>query len=345
VVEPNRTRRPGVEEGITRNLVLAALLLAASACTGSSAEAPSPIPASPTPSPSAAEAPIELHGRLAFTYQHNDNIDVYVMDLPSGELHRLTTSPAVDMSPTWSPDGTQIAFRSDRRGDDEVFVMNADGAGQKDLTGNPDSDYSPAWSPDGRTIAFATSREDPTGNDVWLMDADGRNPRPLVEQTGIDEYPSWSPDGSRVAFECTMGRILASRVGDFEVCVVNADGSGLVRVTGARGISGSNSWSPDGSLIAFGSNRDTSPGDVSYCGDLFTMRPDGTGVTKLTDGSSSNCISQWATDGHIFFTSDRRNPGRETDLWVMNADGTQTTLLTPFAGEKQDPEFLPDGGN
>jgi Tol biopolymer transport system component len=218
-----------------------------------------------------------VHGIL----RRRDNVDVWVMDLPSKRLHRLTTDPGLDFSPTWSPDGRRIAFRSDRRGNDEVFVMNADGTGQRNLTRNPASDYSPAWSPDGRTIAFATDRADPTGNDVWLMDADGSNPRPLVQQGGIDEYPTWSPDGSRVAFGCTLGRILASRVGDFEVCVVNADGTGLRRITDAPGISSAAGWSPDGSLIVFASNRDQAPGSVIPCGDIFVIRPDGTGATLV----------------------------------------------------------------
>lgn len=311
-----------------RTLVPLAL---AAACTSSPSSAPSP-PASPSP--------IELHGRLAFAYDTGGNIDVYVLDLPSGELHRLTSDPAADFSPTWSPDGNKIAFRSDREGNDEVFVMNSDGTGQTDLTNNPTSDYSPAWSPDGKTIAFATDRAD-SSNDVWLMDADGANLRPLVEQIGIDEYPTWSPDGSRVAFQCTLGRILASRVGDFEVCVVNTDGTGLRRITDAPGISAAGGWSPDGSLIVFGSNRDRAPGDTSACGDIFVIRPDGTGLTKLTDGSHSDCISSWASDGHIIFASDRRDPGGQTDLWAMNADGTDATLLTPFPGGKGEGVFLP----
>jgi Tol biopolymer transport system component len=255
----------------------------------------------------------------------------------------LTTNPNLDFSRTWSPDGKRIAFRSDRRGNDEVFVMNADGTEQRDLTRSPASDYSPAWSPDGQTIAFATDRADPTGNDVWLMDSDGSNPRPLVEQTGIDEYPTWSPDGSQVAFACTLGKILASQVGDFEVCVVNADGSGLRRITNAPGISFVAGWSPDGSLIVFGSNRDQDPGDVTACGDIFVIHPDGSGLRRLTDGSQTDCLSSVSSDGHVFFSSDRRDPGRESDLWVMNLDGSGATLVTALPGNEADGQFLPAG--
>jgi Tol biopolymer transport system component len=330
-VVSNRRRGPKLSG------VVVALVVAASACTGSSGGS-TPAPSRAT-SPASSPSPIELNGRLAFANDRGGNIDVWVVDLPSGKLHRLTTDPGLDFSPTWSPNGRRIAFRSDRRGNDEVFEMSADGTGQRDLTRNPTSDYSPAWSPDGRTIAFATDRSG-SPNDVWLMDADGSNPRPLVEQGGIDEYPVWSPDGSMVAFNCTLGRILSSRVGDFEVCVVNADGTGLRRITDAPGISAAAGWSPDGSLIVFASNRDIAPGSVSPCGDVFVIRPDGTGLRKLTDSSEEYCLSSVSKDGHIIFSSDRRNPGKESDLWVMNLDGTGATLIAPIPGNEQDGQFF-----
>jgi Tol biopolymer transport system component len=287
-------------------------------------------------------SPPVLHGRVVFASDRGGNVDVYALDLPADRLHRLTRSPATDMSPTWSPDGKRIAFRSDRAGNDEVFVMNADGTRQRNLTRNPASDYSPAWSPDGTLIAFATTREDPTGNDVWVMNADGSHPRPLVEQGGIDEYPVWSPDGSRVAFGCTMGQILASRVGDFEICVVNADGTGLHRITDAPGISAAGGWSADGSQIVFSSNRDQDRGGVTPCGDIYLVNADGSHLERITNGPAQDCSPSWSRDGeHILFSSDRAHLGGNGDLYVMNADGSDITRLTTRDASEQDPQFLP----
>src|SRR5438093_13225335 len=108
----------------------------------------------PSPSTAASEAPApsggdrsSLNGRIAF-----DNFDdVWAIDADGTDLIRLTHCPGPDFDPSWSPDGTQIAFRSERSGQPEVWVMNADGTGQRQLAAG----LSPAWSPDGSLIAFS----------------------------------------------------------------------------------------------------------------------------------------------------------------------------------------------
>jgi Tol biopolymer transport system component len=109
------------------------------------------------------------------------------------------------------------------------------------------------------------------------------------------------PDGSRLVFGCTLGRILPSRVGDFELCVVGADGRGLRRLTDAPGISAAGGWSADGRRIVFTSSRDQDPTGVSPCGDLFLVDADGAHLTKLTDGQHG--------------TATRRSPRTAVTSW------------------------------
>lgn len=126
---------------------------------------------------------------------------------------RLTNNVGiVDMNPAWSPDGTRIAFESDRDATPadpqnfEIYTMNPDGAAVTSLTNSPASDGSPAWSADGTKIAFSSTRDDPHG-DIYSMSANGANVTRLTTNgsgdPGVlssDETPSWSPDGSKLAF-------------------------------------------------------------------------------------------------------------------------------------------------
>ena len=96
-----------------------------------------------------------------------------------------------DFSPTWSPDGSRIAFDSERDGNLEVYVMNADGTGQTRLTDNPAADGVPAWSPDGSRIAFMSNRDG--DYEIYVMNTDGSGQTRLTVNSAADVAPAWSP--------------------------------------------------------------------------------------------------------------------------------------------------------
>ncbi len=105
----------------------------------------------------------------------------------------LTNNAARDVFCAWSPDGTQIAFWSDRDGNGEVYVMNADGSNPTNLTNDPGSDWWPVWSPDGTQIAFVSGRD---GNrEICVMNLDGSGMLQLTHTAfpGVNIEPSWSP--------------------------------------------------------------------------------------------------------------------------------------------------------
>lgn len=129
--------------------------------------------------------------QLLFRNDASGNDDVYVMDVATREITRLTDHPGIDTGPAWSPDGTQISFDSDRGGSDDVYVMNADGTDVVRLTDSPASDRGGAWAPDGTKLAFTSER---TGDsEIFVMNADGSAQHNVSNAPGRDESPDWQP--------------------------------------------------------------------------------------------------------------------------------------------------------
>jgi TolB protein len=173
--------------------------------------------------------------------------DIWVVGADGAHPVQLTRDPSNEIAPAWSPDGSQIAFVSDRTGGDQIWAMGSDGSAPRQLTHGPGLDESPAWSPDGRRIAFASDR---AGSwDIWVMDADGAHPTRLTEDPAQDWVPAWTPDGTEIVFT-------SDRSGEPEIWSMAADGSdprdlsaSPERVDGQWSVS----VSPDGRRLAYAS--------------------------------------------------------------------------------------------
>lgn len=218
-------------------------------------------------------------------------IMVITADKNPDSLRTLTSGPN-DNNPAWSPDGTKLAFQSDRgTGNWDIYVVNWDGSGLARLTRGPETDQDPAWSPDGTKIAFLRN------GSIHLMSADGSGVT-RISFAGYDSHPSWSPDGSRIAFA-------SSRSGTNAIYVMNADGSGVAPLTAGEDYQPT--WSPDGTKISF-SRRTRAPNE-----DAYIMNADGTGLTRLTLGI--NGPASWSPDGTQLVYE-------QFGVTVINADGT-----------------------
>ena len=174
-----------------------------------------------------------LWGKIAFHSKRDGNHEIYTMKSDGSGQTRLTFNEATDSTPTWSPNGQQIASHSYRDNDEhvpkvlrnsEIYVMDADGESQRRLTHYLGLDTRPDWHPDGSQIAFTSTRN---GNfNIYVMDIDGSN----VEQVTDLEFassPKWSPDGKRIAFEGYIGN-------QREIFVVNTNGTGRFKVSKPR---------------------------------------------------------------------------------------------------------------
>jgi Tol biopolymer transport system component len=270
-----------------------------------------------------------LTGRITFS----DERYVYVVNANGSQLRRLTNGAAPDFDPAWSPDGKQIVFRSQRTGSSQIYVMKADGTDQRNISRTLEDNWGPAWSPDGAWIAFNSARG--TGNSAmyaYVMRPDGSMPRKLNDVW--DEYPAWSPDGKHIAFMSKMPDAFGTNP-HYEIYVMNADGSGVKRLTYSAGENGWPAWSPDGQKIAFTSARDSNSqsSDVGPMFDIYVMNADGSHQVRLTHGFGQFCA--WSPDGHyLVFASGN-------GLAVVRTDGSGLAQLPiSVSGDIGFPDWL-----
>lgn len=253
--------------------------------------------------------------RIVFASHVNvEEGDLYSMNPDGTDLRQLTRGPARSSNPSWSPDGTMIAYyRSFHRYRDcrrcrlpaGIYVMKADGTGQRLLArGLPGV----TWSPDGKKIAFW--RWTSGVHSLYVVNTDGSDVRRVK---GNARQGSWSPDGSRIAFS-RIATVDRHGIAHWRVYVMNADGSGERLL--ARHAEGP-VWSPDGRRIAY-VNRDRW---TKHTVPIWTMNPDGSGKRSLHVRAFDDCNVAWSPDGKkLVFTT-------HGGLFVVDRDGRNKVKL------------------
>ncbi len=272
-----------------------------------------------------SEAPI-IQGKLAFQSVQDGNSNVYTMTADGMELSQLTTDPAFDGAPDWSPDGTKIVFVSDRDGNRELYVINANGTGLMRLTDNDYSDQSPKWSPDGSQIAYHSNRDGKSR--IYAIDPDGSHETVL---TGLDRdnlSPSWSPDGLWIVTESAesdIGFADPDKPRRNQIWIQKTDGSESRQITDMEAYNGYPAWSPDGTHVAFDSNAAGSADNDGHA-DICVVTIGGTGYMNLSNSSGYNEFADWSPDGeHIAFVTGRDG---NNEIYIMRKDGTHQTRIT-----------------
>ncbi len=232
--------------------------------------------------------------KILFTSQLHggeEEEEVYVMDADGSNMRRLTNTSGDGTSSwaaDWSPDGQKIVFMSNRDGSRlgggyDLYVMNADGSAVR-LLARGGFNATPAWSPDGSRIAFMSNRHSTpeAPNEIYVMDADGTNIQRLTHDYEHSTRPAWSPDGERIAFMSNRDGGRPDIDAEYEIYVMDADGTNIQRLTHRPGADGNPDWSPDGTKIVFSFYGEDGTGEEVG---LWLIGADGTNLRQLTAGS------------------------------------------------------------
>ena len=181
-------------------------------------------------------------------------------------------------------------------------------------------------------------------SDISVMDADGSNVINLTNSPDIsDRHPDWSPDGDRIVFTSNIDKTTPS-----DIFIMNADGTNKVRLTTHRDFDFEPAWSPDGNRIAFVSVRLVN--DFGFNEKIFVMDANGGNLVNLTNEPFNDRSPDWSPDGNqIVFSSirDRKPDGNldntKSDIFTMNADGTNVIQLTETPARDLNPNWSPNG--
>jgi Tol biopolymer transport system component len=255
--------------------------------------------------------------------------DIYTIGVDGRGLRRLTSAPANEYSPSWSPDGSAIVFRSApsadaaEQGPSDIAIVKVAELEVTFLTHDASlGNWSPAWSPTGEWIAYYSGGADRFG--LYLIRPDGSDNHRIL--AGDAEYPAWSPDGRHLAF-MSLGFPAGSSSDDYDIYVVNADGGNLQRLTTARGEDGWPAWSHDGTRFAF--TRRTSEEGEDKIHVMTAEGADDRPISDTADGVSYGYPSWSPNDLYIAYSAypQTASSSETGGMFVMRPDGTGRLLI------------------
>ncbi|MEW5804589.1 MAG: Tol-Pal system beta propeller repeat protein TolB [bacterium] len=175
--------------------------------------------------------------KMILMLKQDDRSHLFLTKVGDKRAVPITSGSDNYVSPSWSPDGKQVAFVSDRSGTPQIYIMDITGKNMKRLSYQGGYNVAPAWSPKGDWIAFCSRQNG--FFEIFLSTPDGEKVRQITHGPGDNEDPTWSPDGRYLAFSST-------REGGAAIYVINVNGTHQRKLTAFRGESTNPAWSPHG---------------------------------------------------------------------------------------------------
>jgi len=254
-------------------------------------------------------------GEIVFSAFRGGNSDIYVIRADGTGLTRVTSGSTRELEPSWSPDGSRIAYQS-QRPSWSLYVSLASGEGEVQLTTR--LSWSPSWSPDGESLVYATGD---TIQKISLTDGESQ----VLTTGGNNGRPSWAPNGQVVAFHST-------RSGNSEIYVLDLESGELTQLTNHAGRDLHVAWAPDGQSLAFSSSRD---GNL----EIYTMLVDGSELARVTNCDADDMLPSWSPDGKWIAFVSRRDGNAE--IYLVRPDGSDLLRLTDNPGDDMYPSWKP----
>lgn len=237
--------------------------------------------------------------------------ELYLMDYDGHNQRRISSHQSTSGFSDWSPTGDAIAYMSYFAGTPGIYYVDLKSNRKVPVYQDGTLNLSPSFSPDGKQIAFAHTSE--VNVDLYLCERECTSPRRVTTSRAIDTNPAWSPDGRHIAFT-------SDRSGKPNIYVMDVDGGNVRRLSFEGDYNDGACWRPDGTHVVYASRRSGFRFQVTVTSlvDLQTQ--------TLTNGPDSYEEPCYSPDGRrIVFTVKR---GRESQIHVMNADGTGWRQLT-----------------
>lgn len=264
---------------------------------------------------------VERQGRFVVyaSTQHRPTFDVYRKAIDGRTTTQLTTDPADDLMPSASPDGTRIAFASNRNGNWDIFVMSVDGGPPTQVSSDADDEVQPTWAPDSRRLAFSRKNGRTETWEIWIVDTSAPAARTFVCEGFL---PRWSPEATQDRLLFQRARQRGSRLyGLWTIELDRGEGKNPTEIVSAKNAAVLQpNWSPDGAQIVFTTvvNPDGNS-EWPTQSDIWTVYRDGTNRVSLTNSRFRNMQPAWGVDGRVYFVSNR---GGVENIWSVAAPTT-----------------------
>lgn len=261
---------------------------------------------------------------LLYTVDEDRNLEIVVAR--DGAQAELSRNASDDFDPAWSPDGTRIAFVSNRGGDYDIYTMDASGGSVTRVTDAQGLDTNPSWSPDGTELAYV--HESARSLEIFTVAAAGGTPRQLTNNDVVDIQPDWSPDGKSIAYTSNVE-------GDqWGVLSMTPTGEDVTVLVASKVYASSPAWSPDGTTLAYLSDPEQTDQP-----ELHLLTPATGDDVTLLSATTSLASLDWSPDGEgivflekpgVPYQLPKGAPVPEAGLWrlvFMSIQGESQTLV------------------